>query len=160
TVLLTFVLGFQTRSVIMLIVMMGSIVLSYVATLGLSWWIFQHVMNLDAICYRLPVYTFVFMVALGIDYNFKFVSLIKYHAQHFTWIEAVSIRVSLTGEVISSVRLILAATFSILMTQPVQELFLFGFTMTLGILLDTFLIRGFLLPSFLIILYQKKTKQT
>ncbi len=160
TVLLTFVLGFQTRSVIMPIVMMGSIVLSYVATLGLSWWIFQHVMNLDAISYRLPVYTFVFMVALGIDYNIMLVSRIKEHAQHLPWTEAVSRGVSLTGGVISSAGLILAATFSILMTQPLQELFLFGFTMTLGILLDTFLIRGFLLPSFLIILYQKKTKQT
>src|SRR5699024_2732003 len=64
-------------------------------------------------------------------------------AQHLPWTEAVSRGVSLTGGVISSAGLILAATFSILMTQPLQELFLFGFTMTLGIYLTRFLFGDF-----------------
>ncbi|MFK4996833.1 MMPL family transporter [Bacillus sp. N9] len=60
---------------------------------------------------------------------------------------------------ISSAGVILAATFAVLMTQPLQELFLFGFTMAMGILLDTFLIRGIFLPSILI-LTRKKSEDT
>ncbi|HLR69154.1 MMPL family transporter [Virgibacillus alimentarius] len=148
-VLLTIVLGFQTKSILMPVLMMGTILLSYVATLGFGWWIFEHLFGYDAISYRLPVYTFVFMVALGIDYNIMLVSRIKEKARHMPWKEAVSEGVALTGGVISSAGLILAATFSVLMTQPLQELFLFGFIMAMGIILDTFLIRGFFLPSIL-----------
>ncbi|HLS59725.1 MAG TPA: MMPL family transporter [Virgibacillus sp.] len=155
TVLLTIVLGFQTKSVLLPVLMMGTIILSYVATLGFGWWIFEHLFGYDAISYRLPVYTFVFMVALGIDYNIMLVSRIKENAVHLPWKEAVGKGISLTGGVISSAGLILAATFSVLMTQPLQELFLFGFIMAMGILFDTFIIRGFFLPSILILTHRK-----
>src|SRR5699024_9522595 len=69
TLLMVVVLGFQTRSVLLPVLMMGTILLSYFASMGFGWWIFQHFLDLDAVSYRLPVYTFVFMVALGIDYN-------------------------------------------------------------------------------------------
>ncbi|MFD2442452.1 MMPL family transporter [Bacillus sp. CGMCC 1.16607] len=155
TVLLTIMLWFQTRSVLLPILMMSTILLSYFATLGFGWWIFKHLMGYEAISYRLPVYTFVFMVALGIDYNIMLVSRIKEEATKLPWKEAVGKGVALTGGVISSAGLILAATFTVLMTQPLQELFLFGFTMALGILLDTFLIRGIFLPAILILTNKK-----
>ncbi|MBO0995060.1 MMPL family transporter [Bacillus sp. SD088] len=155
TILLTVILGFQTKSVLMPILMMGTILLSYFASLGFSWWIFKHGLGYDAISYRLPVYTFVFMVALGIDYNIMLVSRIREEALKLPWKDAVAKGVSVTGGVISSAGLILAATFAVLMTQPLQELFLFGFTMALGILLDTFLIRGIFLPSILILTHGK-----
>lgn len=155
-VLLTLVLGFQTKSVGLPILMIGTILLSYVATLGFSWVIFHHILGYDAISYRIPVYTFVFMVALGIDYNIMLVSRIKEFAKEHVWKDAVRKGVALTGGVISSAGLILAATFSVLMTQPIQELFLFGSIMSFGILLDTFIIRGFFLPSILILTHKKK----
>lgn len=155
TVLLTVILGFQTKAVLMPILMMFTILLSYFASLGFGWWIFKHLMGFEAISYRLPVYTFVFMVALGIDYNIMLVSRIREEARTHPWKEAVGRGVALTGGVISSAGLILAATFAVLMTQPLQELFLFGFTMALGILLDTFLIRGIFLPSILIWTHRK-----
>ncbi|MCJ8009812.1 MMPL family transporter [Lederbergia wuyishanensis] len=155
-ILLTFVLGFQTQSVLMPILMMSTILLSYFSTLGFGWWIFHHLMGFEAISYRLPVYTFVFMVALGIDYNIMLVSRIREEAQSLSWKDAVGKGVALTGGVISSAGLILAATFAVLMTQPLQELFLFGFTMAMGILLDTFLIRGIFLPSILILTHKDK----
>jgi RND superfamily putative drug exporter len=68
--------------------------------------------------------------------------------------KAVEIAVSKTGGVISSAGVILAATFAVLMTQPVRVLSVFGFITAVGILLDTFLIRGFLLPS-LIVLFER-----
>lgn len=155
TILLTVILGFQTHSVLMPILMMGTILLSYFSSLGFSWWIFKHGLGYEAISYRLPVYTFVFMVALGIDYNIMLVSRIREEALKLPWKDAVARGVSVTGGVISSAGLILAATFAVLMTQPLQELFLFGFTMALGILLDTFLIRGIFLPSILILTHGK-----
>jgi len=157
-VLLTFILGFQTHSVKLPLLMMGTILLSYFATVGFGWWIFEHLMGYDSISYRIPVYTFIFMVALGIDYNIMLVSRIKEKAEHLPWKDAVGEGISLTGGVISSAGLILAATFSVLMTQPLQELFLFGFTMAMGILLDTFLIRGFLFPSILLLTHKDKSK--
>lgn len=156
TVLLTLVIGFQTRSVILPILMMTTIVLSYFAILGFSWLIFTQWMGFDAISYRLPLYTFVFMVALGIDYNIMLVSRIRELAKHMPWREAVGEGIHLTGGVISSAGIILAATFGVLMTQPLQELFLFGFTMAIGVIADTFFIRGLLLPSLLTFLYRKK----
>lgn len=159
TVLLTIVLGFQTKSILLPVLMMGTIILSYVASLGFGWWIFENLFGYDAISYRLPVYTFVFMVALGIDYNIMLVSRIRENANlGMPWKEAVGKGVALTGGVISSAGLILAATFSVLMTQPLQELFLFGFVMAMGILLDTFIIRGFFLPSILILTHRNKAK--
>lgn len=156
TILLTVILGFQTHSILMPILMMSTILLSYFSTLGISWWIFEHLMGYDAISYRLPVYTFVFMVALGIDYNIMLVSRIREEATKLSWRRAVGKGVAVTGGVISSAGIILAATFAVLMTQPLQELFLFGFTMALGILLDTFLIRGIFLPSILILTHGKE----
>lgn len=157
TIFLTIVLGFQTRSVLLPVLMMGTILLSYVASLGFGWLIFKHFFGYDAISYRLPVYTFVFMVALGIDYNIMLVSRIRENVREgMVWKEAVGQGVALTGGVISSAGLILAATFSVLMTQPLQELFLFGFIMAMGILFDTFIIRGFFLPSILILTHKKK----
>lgn len=156
TVFLTIILGFQTKSVMMPILMMATILLSFFSTMGFGWWIFKHLMGFDAISYRLPVYAFVFMVALGIDYNIMLVSRIKEEATKLPWREAVGKGVAVTGGVISSAGLILAATFAVLMTQPLQELFLFGFTMAFGILLDTFLIRGIFLPSILVLTGKKE----
>ncbi|HLQ72782.1 MAG TPA: MMPL family transporter [Bacillota bacterium] len=150
TILLTIALGWQTKSVTLPLLMMGTILLSYVASLGFGWWIIEHLFGYDSMSYRLPVYTFVFMVALGIDYNIMLVSRIRENVTNgMTWAEAIQLGIAKTGGVISSAGLILAATFSVLMTQPLQELFLFGFIMGIGILLDTFIVRGFLLPSIL-----------
>ncbi|HZW67807.1 MAG TPA: MMPL family transporter [Pseudogracilibacillus sp.] len=155
-VLLTIVLGIQTRSVVLPLIMMFTILLSYTASLGFGWFIFEKFLAYDAISYRLPVYTFIFMVALGIDYNIILVSRIRELAKTLPWKEAVAEAVSLTGGVIASAGLILAATFGVLMTQPLQELFLFGFTMALGILLTTFLIATVFLPAILILTGKNK----
>ncbi|RAV20096.1 MMPL family transporter [Paenibacillus contaminans] len=147
SVFITLMLLLQTRSVRLSLLMIATILLSYTATMGLGWLIFHYGLGYDAISYRLPVYTFVFLVALGVDYNIMLVSRIREEARQMEWKEAVRRGVALTGGVISSAGLILAATFCVLITQPLQELFLFGLTMALGILMDTFLVRGILLPA-------------
>ena len=156
TLFITIMLLIQTRSLKHALTMIATMLLSYTATLGLGWMIFHFVLGYDSISYRLPVYTFVFLIALGVDYNIMLVSRIKEEASRFPWKEAVSRGVALTGGVISSAGLILAATFTVLITQPLQELFLFGLTMALGILLDTFLVRGMLLPALLVFTGNRK----
>ncbi len=139
----------QTRSFKLTLAMLGTILLSFAAALGLSWAVFKGLLGYDAISYRIPMYTFVFMVALGVDYNIMLVSRIREEARSLPWKEAVARGVASTGGVISSAGVILAATFGVLMTQPMQELFLFGFAMAAGILIDTFVVRGLLLPAIL-----------
>lgn len=72
--------------------------------------------------------------------------------------DALEISIRNTGGVISSAGLILAATFAALMTMPIADLFVFGFIVAMGILIDTFLVRGMLLPA--LILFFEKDKET
>ncbi|TCZ76588.1 MMPL family transporter [Paenibacillus albiflavus] len=155
TVFITIMLLFQTRSLKLALLMILTILLSYAATLGLGWMIYHLMLGYDSISYRLPLYTFVFMVALGVDYNIMLVSRINEEARSYEWKEAIKRGVTYTGGVISSAGLILAATFCVLITQPLQELFLFGLTMAMGIIIDTFLVRGVLLPSIMALMVKK-----
>lgn len=153
TLFIAVMLVLQSRSVRTAAAMMATMLLSYGATLGLGWAVFHGLMGYEAISYRLPVYTFVFLMALGVDYNIMLVSRIREEARrHVSWKEAVSRAVAVTGGVISSAGVILAATFAVLITQPLQELFLFGMTMAAGILIDTMLVRGMLLPAILVLI--------
>lgn len=150
TVLITIMLGFQTRSVIGPIYMMGTILLSYAATLGLSLFLFDIFLGLEAINYRIPLYTFVFLIALGVDYSIMLIARIREEMKNHPFEDAVRLGLERTGGVISSAGLILAATFLVLATMPIYELKLFGFIMALGILIDTFVVRPLLIPAILI----------
>ncbi|WP_025027205.1 MMPL family transporter [Caldalkalibacillus mannanilyticus] len=163
SLLIFIMLTFQARSIRISFMMMMTMLLSYTAALGLSWFIFHTFLGLEAMSYRLPLYTFVFLVALGVDYNIMLVSRIMEEARRVSWVEAIHRGVSKTGGVITSAGIILAATFSVLITQPLQELFLFGFVMAIGIMMDVFLIRGMLLPAILMfykkrVVFQKKSQ--
>ena len=105
---------------------------------------------------KFPLYAFVFLVALGIDYNIMLIPRFQEERGKHSVKKAVEIAVTHTGGVISSAGLILAATFAVLMTQPIQLLFIFGFIVAVGILLDTFLIRGILLPGLIVLLEKDK----
>lgn len=147
TVLITLLLGFQTKSLIAPIYMMITILFSFFAALGISSFIFDKGFGLDAISYRIPLYSFIFLVALGVDYNIMLISRIKEEVKTHPINEAIEIGLAKTGGVISSAGLILAATFAVLITQPIMELYMFGATVAIGILIDTFLVRTVLVPS-------------
>lgn len=157
TLLIMVLLIVLTRSLKMSVYMMGTILISYLAAMGLGMFLTNLFFDIDMISNRVPVYAFVFLVALGIDYNIILVSRYLEARKERPIKEAVETAVAHTGGVISSAGIILAATFAVLMTQPVQVLFVFGFIVAVGILLDTFLVRGFLLPS-LITLFEKDKK--
>jgi putative drug exporter of the RND superfamily len=148
-----------TRSFKMPIYMMGTILISFLAAVGLGMFLSSLFFDIDTISNRVPLYSFVFLVALGIDYNIILISRFIEERKKHPVKKAVEIAVANTGGVISSAGIILAATFAVLMTQPIQLLFVFGFIVAVGILLDTFLIRGILLPA-LIVLFEKDKPET
>lgn len=143
-----------TKSFKMPIYMMGTILISFLAAVGLGMFLSNLFFDIDTISNRVPLYAFVFLVALGIDYNIILISRFMEERKKYPVKKAVELAVATTGGVISSAGIILAATFAVLMTQPIQLLFVFGFIVAVGILLDTFLIRGILLPA-LIIFFEK-----
>lgn len=157
TILIFVMLIFLTKSIRMPVYMMGTILLSFFAALGLGTFLIDLFFAIDTMSNRVPVYAFIFLVALGIDYNIMLVSRFLEERKQHPVKEAVEIAVANTGGVISSAGLILAATFAVLMTQPIQLLFVFGFIVAVGILIDTFLVRGVLLPG-LIMLFEKDKK--
>ena len=159
TLLIFIMLIFLTKSFKMPIYMMGTILVSFFAALGLGMFLTHLFFGIDTISTRVPVYAFIFLVALGIDYNIILVSRFMEERQHHTVKEAAQIAVASTGGVISSAGIILAATFAVLMTQPIQLLFVFGFIVAVGILIDTFLIRGVLLPSLIVLFEKDKSKK-
>ena len=157
TALILGLLVVLTRRLKMPIYMMGTILLSYLSALGLGIFLIDVLFGYDAISTRVPVYAFIFLVALGIDYNIILASRFIEESKKHKVKEALEISIRNTGGVISSAGIILAATFAALTTMPIADLFIFGFMVAVGILIDTFLVRGMLLPA--LILFFEKDKQ-
>ncbi|MBS8263828.1 MMPL family transporter [Mesobacillus boroniphilus] len=158
TALILGLLVVLTRSLKMSIYMMATILLSYVSALGLGVFLIDVLFGFEAISTRVPVYAFIFLVALGIDYNIILASRFIEERKNHKVKDALEIAIRNTGGVISSAGVILAATFAALTTMPIADLFIFGFMVAVGILIDTFLVRGMLLPA--LILFFEKDKQT
>ena len=150
TVLILGLLFALTRSIKMPLYMMGTILLSYVSALGLGSFLVDVLFGYDALSTRVPVYAFIFLVALGVDYNIILVSRFMEERKTHGVKKALEIAMTNTGGVISSAGIILAATFAALTTMPIADLFIFGFMVAVGILMDTFLVRGVLLPTLML----------
>ncbi|WP_010287225.1 MMPL family transporter [Kurthia massiliensis] len=127
--------------------LMATVILSYFSALGLGWIVLHYGMGIDAIQGSIPLYTFVFSVALGVDYNIFMVSEIWQRRKNKPLKQSVSEGVKYTGSVITSAGLILAGTFAVLATLPIQVLVQFGVITALGVLLDTFIVRPLLVPA-------------
>lgn len=158
TVLILALLVFLTRSFKMPIYMMATILISYLSALGLGLFLVDVLFGFESVSSRVPVYAFIFLVALGIDYNIIMVSRFMEERKTLKVKDALEVAVRNTGGVISSAGVILAATFAALTTMPIADLFVFGFMVAVGILIDTFLVRGLLLPS-LILFFEKDKDQ-
>src|SRR5699024_9379365 len=114
TLLTTLVLAIQSKYVISPLYMMATINLSYYATMCISIFMFENIFGYDAMSYRIPVYSFIFLVALGVDYIIMLISRIKEEANIHPIKQAVEYGLAKTGGVISSAGLILAGTFAVL----------------------------------------------
>jgi RND superfamily putative drug exporter len=155
-VLILLILGVLLRAVVMPLYVIATVILSFGFALGVSSLIFTHVMDQPASDPSLEQFAFIFLVALGVDYNvFLLARIREERAQHGTTKDAVIAALERTGGVITSAGLVLAATFSVLMALPLESLFQVGFVVALGLLVDTFLVRALLVPSIAILLGER-----
>lgn len=124
-----------------------SIMLSFVATLGISIFIFENIFGHDGMAFDSIPFIFVFLVALGADYNIYIMSRVREETRIRGLAEGTRYAITRTGGVITSAGIILAGTFSVLTTFPLLDLFQLGFTVMLGILIDTFVVRAIMVPA-------------
>lgn len=128
--------------------MVASTVISYFAALGLSYWAFAGLAGDQGLDWKVQVFLFVVMVAVGVDYNIFLASRMAQEARKAPAALAVRIAVTRTGPVISSCGLIMAATLGSLMAGDLKLLKQLGFALAMGMLIDTFVVRPLLLPAF------------
>ncbi|EOS58818.1 MMPL family transporter [Paenibacillus barengoltzii] len=142
------------RSIVAMVYLILTVVLSYFAALGIGWVVIHDLMGSAAIQGLIPLYAFVFLVALGEDYNIFLISSIWKKRKVMPLKDAIREGVNETGGVITSAGLILAGTFAVLATLPIQALVQFGIIAAIGVLLDTFIVRPFLVPAITMLLGQ------
>lgn len=135
------------RSITATAYLIGTVLLSYFSALGLGWVLLHYIFGVEAIQGFIPLYAFVFIVALGEDYNIFMISSIWKKSKQLPLLQAIKEGVAESGSVITSAGLILAGTFAILTTLPIQVLVHFGTITAIGVLLDTFIVRPLLVPA-------------
>jgi RND superfamily putative drug exporter len=141
------ILGVLLRSVIAPIYLVATIMFTYFATLGLAVLVFQNLFGMPELNPVVPFFLFVFLNALGVDYNIYLMSRIREEAKKAPLPIAIRNALSHTGGVITSAGLILAGTFSALMVLPLQDIFQLGFAVAAGIIMDTFVTRTLIVPA-------------
>jgi putative drug exporter of the RND superfamily len=135
------------RAVVAPLILIATVVLSFGAALGISAVIFRHVLNFAGADSSLPLFVFVFLVALGIDYNIFLMTRVHEEARQFGTKRGALIGLAATGGVITSAGLVLAGTFAVLATLPVVAFAEIGFAVALGVLLDTVVVRSVLVTA-------------
>ncbi len=140
------------RSLIAAAYLIATVLLSYLSALGLGWLVLHDLMGMEVIQGTVLLYSFVFLIALGEDYNIFVISSIWRKSKRMPLKQAILEGVGETGSVITSAGLILAGTFAVLITMPVQLMIQMGVITAVGILLDTFVVRPFLVPAITLVL--------
>jgi uncharacterized membrane protein YdfJ with MMPL/SSD domain len=135
------------RAVIAPLYLLLTNVLSYLAALGATIVITEKLLGWEHISYRIPLYMFIFLVALGSDYNIFITTRIRSEAMARGLRDGTVKALSATGGVLTSAGIILAGTFLILLSQPVKDLAEISIGVALGVLIDTFLVRTALVPG-------------
>jgi RND superfamily putative drug exporter len=124
-----------------------TVVLSFAATLGVSALVFNHLFHFPGADPGFPLFAFVFLVALGIDYNIFLMTRVREETLAHGTRDGVRRGLAVTGGVITSAGIVLAATFAVLGVLPLVFLSEIGFAVAFGVLLDTFLVRSVLVPA-------------
>jgi RND superfamily putative drug exporter len=135
------------RALLSPLILVATVVLSFGASLGLSALIFRHIFGFAGADASLPLFVFVFLVALGIDYNIFLMTRVREETPRHGTRRASLIALGATGGVITSAGLVLAATFSVLATLPLVAFAEIGFAVALGVLLDTLIVRSVLVTA-------------
>ncbi|MFD9984919.1 MMPL family transporter [Streptomyces massasporeus] len=135
------------RALIAPLLLIGTVILSFTAALGISALAFRYIFDYAGEATDFPLFVFVFLVALGIDYNIFLTTRIREEATHQGTRPGVVTGLAATGAVITSAGLVLAGTFAALGTLPMVAFAEIGFTVALGVLIDTFIVRSVLVTS-------------
>ncbi|GAA1858857.1 MMPL family transporter [Asanoa iriomotensis] len=135
------------RAFVAPLLLIATVVLSFAAALGISAFLFDTVFNFAGSDPNFPLLAFVFLVALGVDYNIFLVTRVREEAVHVGTRAGVIRGLVLTGGVITSAGLVLAATFAAATSLPLVSMIQLGFAVALGVLLDTFIVRSLLVPA-------------
>jgi RND superfamily putative drug exporter len=145
--LIAVILGLLLRSVLAAGLLLATVVLSFLATLGVCALVFEHVFGFAGTDASFPLFAFVFLVALGIDYNIFLMTRVREEAQKIGTRAGVIKGLTVTGGVITSAGVVLAATFGVLGILPLVFLAELGFAVAFGVLLDTIVVRSLLVPA-------------
>ena len=135
------------RAVIAPLVLIGTVILSYGAALGIGTFFFENVFDFPGIDPTLPLFAFIFLVALGIDYNIFLMARVREETLTHGTRQGMIRGLAVTGTVITSAGIVLAGTFSALAVLPLVSLTEIGFTIAIGVLIDTFIVRTLLVPA-------------
>jgi putative drug exporter of the RND superfamily len=146
-VVIFLVLALLLRAIVAPILLIATVVLSFGAALGIAAFAFTHLFHFGGADPSFPLFTFVFLVALGIDYNIFLMTRIREEALQHGTRAGISRGLTVTGGVITSAGVVLAATFAVLGTLPVVFLAELGFAVAVGVLIDTVLVRSILVPA-------------
>ncbi|WP_282793514.1 MMPL family transporter [Streptomyces sp. CC224B] len=146
-VVVLLILTVLLRAVVAPLLLIATVILSFSAALGISALVFRHVFDFPGETTDFPLFVFVFLVALGIDYNIFLATRIREEAGLQGTRPGVVTALAATGAVITSAGLVLAGTFAVLGTIPMVAFVEIGFAVALGVLLDTFVVRSILVTS-------------
>ncbi|MDN5757039.1 MAG: efflux RND transporter permease subunit, partial [Tomitella sp.] len=141
------VLMLLLRAVVAPVLLLATVVLSYAATLGVGALVFNHVFHFPGADPTVPLFAFVFLVALGVDYNIFLMTRVREEAGRHGTREGVRRGLAVTGGVITSAGIVLAATFGALAVIPLIFLAQIAFLVAFGVLLDTIIVRSALVPA-------------
>jgi putative drug exporter of the RND superfamily len=141
------VLTVLLRALLLPILLIGTVVLSFLAALGVGAFFYEFVFDFPGSDPSLPLWAFVFLVALGIDYNIFLMARAREEALRHGTRQGMLRALAVTGGVITSAGIVLAGTFSILASLPLVFLTELGFVIAFGVLLDTFIVRSVLVPA-------------
>lgn len=135
------------RALVAPLVLLATAVLSNVAALGASYLLFDHVFDFAAVDWSIPLMGFVFLTALGIDYNIFLMTRVREEVALHGHAKGVLTGLTSTGGVITSAGIVLAATFSVFAGLPLVTMAQMGVLVGVGVLLDTFLVRTVMVPA-------------
>jgi putative drug exporter of the RND superfamily len=141
------ILALVLRALVAPLLLVATVVLSFAAALGISSLLFNHVFKFAGADPSLPLWVFVFLVALGTDYNIFLMTRVHEESRRYGTRRGALIGLAATGGVITSAGLVLAGTFTALATLPLVFITEIGFAVALGVLLDTFIVRSVLVTA-------------
>lgn len=146
-VVILIILMLLLRAILAPVLLVLSVVISFAASLGVSAYVFNDVFHFPGADPAVPLYGFVFLVALGIDYNIFLMTRVREESQLHGTRQGILRGLAVTGGVITSAGLVLASTFAALGVIPILFLAQIAFIVAFGVLVDTLIVRSLLVPA-------------